>query len=368
LRANNVLGIINSNAYDSAIPELTTLRTMGSVPFSGRYRLIDFALSNMVNCGVNKVGVITKSNYESLMDHIGSGKPWDLSRKHDGMFILPPFSRSETGVYSNRIEALHGSMHFIARSDEEYVILCDCNVICNLDFGQLFDAHSRSGADITVAYKRGKAPELADLMLFKTAEDGRVTEVSIGGGEEAYSLNIFIMRKALLERLINEAQSLHMDSFERDIIRRNVAALKIYGYEVTAFARVLSSLQSYYDASMELLKPENLRALFVAERPIYTKVRDDVPAIYGLDSKVKNSLVADGCIIDGTVENSILFRGVRIGRDAVVKNSIVMQGSYAGENARLDSVVIDKNTVITPGKTLCGAENYPIYIGKGIII
>jgi len=365
-----VLGIIYSNAYDSAIPELTTLRTMGSVPFGGRYRLIDFALSNMVNCGMQKVGVITKSNYQSLMDHIGSGKPWDLSRKHDGMFILPPFSQSETGFYSSRIEALHGSMRFITRSDEEYVILCDCNVICTLDLDSLFEAHSSSGADITVAYKSGKAPELEDLMLFKTAEDGRITEAAVSGegGEGAYSLNIFIMRKALLERLINEAVSLHMDSFERDIIQRNVSALKIYGYEVKGFARVLNSLQSYYDTSMELLMPDNRRALFVAGRPVYTKVRDDMPAIYGLGSNVKNSLVADGCIIDGEVENSILFRGVRIGKDAVVKNSIVMQESFVSDSVRLDSVVIDKNTVITPGKTLCGAENYPIYIGKGLII
>ena len=372
MRANNVLGLVYSNAYDSALPELTNLRTMGSVPFGGRYRLIDFALSNLVNCGISKVGIITKSNYQSLMDHVGSGKPWDLSRKNDGMFILPPFSSNETaGMYSNRIEALKGKMRFITRSKEEYVILCDCNVICNLDFNELFKAHSKTGADITIAYSHGKMPKLFDLLSFAVGDDGRITEAAVKDdqdGETDYSLNIYLMRKALLERLINEAVSMHMDNFEHDIIHRNIESLKIYGFEEKGFVRVLNGLQSYYDASMELLDTEKRNMLFDRRRPVLTKLRDEMPAIYGLGSKVGNTLVADGCIIDGEVENSVLFRGVRIGKGAVVKNSIIMQGTYIGENVRLDSVVIDKSAVIKPGKCLCGDRNYPVYIGKEIII
>lgn len=370
MRTNNVLGLVFANAYDSAIQELTTLRAMGSVPFGGRYRLIDFVLSNMVNCGITKVGVATKSNYQSLMDHLGSGKPWDLSRKTGGIFILPPFSSKDAVSVRNRIEVLHGCMDFLSHSREEYVVITDCNVVCNVDFGALFEAHAKSGADITIAYRTGVKPEMIDLMRLDM-DGGRVTEISVGaptGETEAYSLNIFFMRKALLERLINEAVSLHFDDFERDIIHRNLRTLKICGFEEKGFVRTISSLQSYYEVNMELLDRENRRALFTPERPVYTKVRDDMPTIYGLGSCVRNSLVADGCTIEGTVENSILFRGVRVGKGAVVRDCILMQGSMIGENAHTCCVVMDKNGVLKPGKTLCGDQTFPIYIGKGIMI
>lgn len=372
MRANNVLGIIYSNTYDQILHELTNLRTMGSVPFGGRYRLIDFALSNMVNCGISKVGVITKSNYRSLMDHLGTGKPWDLSRKREGMYILPPFSSaSYGGVYRNRIEALQGSLGFIYRSNEEYVVLCDCNVVCNLDFDKLISAHDSTGADITIAYKHGDAPNLNDTMTFTLDVNGRITEAALyqkAAADTNYTLNIFVMRKSLLERLINEASSLHMDDFERDIIQRNLGNLKVFGYEFDGFARTLDGLQSYYDISMELLKSENRNALFTPERPIYTKGSDDMPAIYGLGSDVRNSFVADGCIIDGEVTNCILFRRVRIAKGAKVSNSIIMQDTFIGENAEINCVITDKSAVIKPQKALCGAENYPIFVGKGIVI
>lgn len=370
MRTNNVVGLIFSNAYDSALPELTALRTMGSVPFGGRYRLIDFVLSNMVNSGMSKVGVATKSNYQSLMDHLGSGKPWDLSRKNSGMYILPPFSTKESGGVANRIELLQGCMNFLSHSKEEYVLLTDCNVVCNIDFGTLLEAHVESGADVTAAYRCGVKPALSDLMSF--ALDGtRITGISVGaptGEPETYSLNIFLMRKALLERLVMEAVSLHFDNFERDIIQRNLQTLRICGFEQTGFVRTISSLQSFYDVNMELLEKENRRQLFTSERPVYTKVRDDMPTIYGLGSDVKNSLIADGCTIEGTVENSILFRGVHVGKGAVVRNAILMQGSMIGENAQVCCVVMDKSGVLKPGKTLCGDRTFPIYIGKGIMI
>ena len=234
MRTNNVLGLIYSNAYDDALPELTALRTMGSVPFGGRYRLIDFVLSNMVNCGITKIGVATKANYQSLMDHIGSGKPWDLARKHGGLYLLPPFSLKAAGGVDNRIEVLQGSMDFLFHSTQEYVILSDCNVVCNIDLGAMLERHIASGADITAAYKRGVKPALSELMSFALDGDERVREISVGdptGGEENYSLNIFLLRKALLERLIQEAAALHFDNFERDIFHRNVENLKICGFE-----------------------------------------------------------------------------------------------------------------------------------------
>jgi len=372
MKANSVLGIIYSNAYDSAVPELTGLRTMGSVPFAARYRLIDFPLSNMVNSGISKVGVITKSNYRSLMDHLGAGKPWDLSRKLDGMFILPPFSGAgASGVYQCRIEALYGSIGFIKRCTEEYVVMCDCNVVCNMDFGSLIDAHCASGADITIAYKHGTAPALDDIMTFEFGAGGSITSASVlnAGAEDAdFSLNIFVMRKSLLERLVTEAAGLKLLDFETDVIIRNLGSLKIHGYEATGYARVIDSLQSYYSVSMELLERGTRTSLFRPESPVYTKPRDSMPAFYAWGSGAKNCLVASGCVIEGEVENSILFRGAHVSAGASVKNSILLQDTFNGANAKVACVITDKRAVIRPGRNLSGAENYPFFVGKDIII
>lgn len=371
MTGKNIVGIIFSNAYDECLSEITGLRTMGSVPFACRYRLIDFVLSNMVNSGIEKVGVVTKTNYQSLMDHIGTGKPWDLSRKNNGMFILPPFLDTGAGDNSNKFASLKGIMGFISRSTEEYILFADCNTIMNLDIEKLTEYHTEKNADITIVYKNGALPRLRDTMVMEFDEDKRVTRLAISPKTEGnvnHSLNVLLMKKSLIERLMNEAISLNYQSLQGDLIQRNIANLSIYGFEVEGFAKTIDSMQSYFDANMELLNPENCDQLFNTERPIYTKVRDDMPAIYRLGSTVKNSLVADGCIIDGEVENSILFRGVRVEKGAVVKNSILMQGTYVAADAKLNCVVADKEVVITPNKTLSGADNYPVFIGKNIVI
>ncbi len=367
MAASNVLGIIYSNAYDSLLSELTSVRTMGSVPFAGRYRLIDFVLSSMVNSGIGKVGVSTKANYQSLMDHLGSGKPWDLSRKRDGITFLPPFGGEK---YRNRIDALEAMLPYISKSTNEYVLMADCNVVCNLDYTEIIDGHIKSGADITIAYKRGIAPKLSHVMSFDMEECGKIKAVKIGeAGEKAcdYSLNIIVMSRVLLERLLRSAIVMGLKNFEFDIIGANVNSLNIRGHKITDYAKVIDSLQSYYDISMELLSGE-YRELFNKENPVYTKVRDDMPAIYGICSKATNSLVADGCIIKGTVENSILFRGVYVAEGAVVKNSIVMQDSYISADAKVNCAILDKNVVIKPGREISGAPTYPLYIGKDITV
>ncbi|MBR2892624.1 MAG: glucose-1-phosphate adenylyltransferase subunit GlgD [Clostridia bacterium] len=370
MAAPNVLGIIYSNVYDDCLSELTSVRTMGSVPFAGRYRLIDFVLSSMVNSGIAKVGISTKANYQSLMDHIGSGKSWDLSRKRDGLTILPPFNLTGSGgVYKNRLEALGGMLSYISDSGKDYVLLSDCNVVCNLDYESIVDEHIKSGADITVAYKRGVVPKLENIMTFALDGD-RITNVTVGqAGENAadYSLNIIVMSRILLERLVSSAQGQGYESFERDIIAKNVESLYIRGHKIDTYAKTIESLQSYYDISMGLLSGE-YKELFAKEYPVFTKVRDDMPAIYGVCADAKNSLVADGCIIKGTVENCILFRGVQIAEGAVVKNSIIMQDSFISSGAKINCAILDKNVVIKPGRELSGAESYPIYIGKNITV
>lgn len=372
MRANDVLGIIYSHAYDESIPELTNVRTMASVPFGCRYRMIDFPLSNMVNSGITEVGIITKSHYQSLMDHVGTGKPWDLSRKREGMFILPPFNNaSPYGNHDNRIQSLVSILDFLRRARHEYVVLTDTNTVYNFDFAQLFKFHTQSEADITIVYKHGKKPRLDNVMVLNMDKNNRVQEVSLspsGSDDVDYSLNIIVLRKSLLEHLVQGAFCFNHDRFERDIIQTNVKNLRIFGFEAPGFSALIDSLQSYYNVSMELLNPEICRTLFDRKNQIHTKICDNVPATYSYECNVKNSLIADGCIINGTVENSILFRGVHVADDAIVRNCILMQGTVVSRNSKLNCVITDKNVIVTPGKSLSGDITYPIYLGKGITI
>lgn len=368
---NNVMGLLFSNMHDEALRDLTSVRALGSVPFGGRYRLIDFALSNLVNAGIGKVGVITKSNYQSLMDHIGSGKAWDLSRKNEGLFFLPPFGTSDE-MYNGRVASLAGIEPFLRNSREEYVILSDCHIVGNIDYDRLIEEHIASGADITVAYKRGVVPSVRDnLVMWVQEETGRVTDMVLNyaADEECcYGIGLYILRKSTLQRVIAAAVSRNHMHFERDILQRHMDDMRIYGYEVPEYLSVISSLDSFFHANMALLDPQVRAALFPARRPIYTKVRDCSPALYGLHASVRSSLVADGSHVEGTVRRSILFRDVDIGRDAVVENCIVMQGTVIAPKSKLNCVITDKNVVIKEGRTLQGFDSYPVFIGKGTVV
>jgi glucose-1-phosphate adenylyltransferase len=306
------------------------------------------------------------------MDHIGTGKPWDLARKREGLYLLPPFNTNDGEHTGGKAEELARILGFISRCDEEYVILTDCNNVCSIDFNDVFGFHEENGADITIVCKNGKIPNLDDTMVIKTEEgSNRIASIAISPNSDKkadYSVNITLMRKSLLERLIREAVSFSKTNFEKDIIQKNVKKLNICAYKTARSCFTIDSLESYFAANMELLKSSARSDLFSPEHPVYTKVRDDMPVIYGLGCEVKNSLIADGCIIEGTVENCILFRGVRVDKDAVIKNSILMQGTYISEGVSLNCVIADKSAVVTPKKVLSGAENYPMFIGKGIVI
>ena len=371
MNGKKVMGMIFANIHEGTLDSLTAMRTMGSVPFCSRYRLIDFPLSNMVESGVTKVGVITNANFQSLMDHVGTGKPWDLSRKNDGLFILPPFNVGSATMWGNRIDAIYGNMGFLEQSNQTYVAMCDCNNVLSLDYEALFNRHEESGADITVVgVKAPMRDKIVSILCFDKVEDaGRITEMSLDRHDEAeifHSVNIVIMKKYLLESLITTAHSKNEISFQRNVLMANVKSLKIYAYDATdSFVGTISSVQAYYDVSMKLLEKENRDKLFNADFPIYTKERDDMPALYGAESHLTNSLVADGCIIDGTVENSIIFKGAKIAKGAVVKNSILMQDTVVGENATLSYVIADKNVNIKNGVELSGAPTFPVTLSKG---
>ena len=369
-------GLILSNIHDGNLAELTAYRTMASVPFGCRYRLIDFALSNMVNSGITNVGIVTKNNYQSLLDHIGMGTDWDLARRSGGIKILPPYITSfdslQKGTAGTRLESLFGVLNFISRAKEEYIILSDCDVICNVDIEDMIKYHEDHNADITFAVKTLNTAEHSltrRVRVIETDEAGKIINAEIydkQDGEISVSTNVFVIKRTLLYRLVVDAREKGYTDFYQDIIVKNLDNLTIYAYNYEGYYSLISSLAGYFDCNMKLLDANARKALFgIESRPIYTKVRNSPPAKYCAGAVVKNSLIADGCIIEGKVENSIVFRGVKVGKGTVVKNCILLQDTYVGDNVNLNCVVTDKNVVIKDERTLSGHKTMPFFIGKG---
>ena len=364
----NALGVIFANTYDNLVPELVAERSMASIPFGGRYRLIDFTLSSMANAGIDNVSVIVRKNYHSLMDHLGAGREWDLTRKRGGLNIVPPFAERSVKLYSGRVDALESILNWLEDQKERYVILSDSYIAMNFDFGKLVDAHVKSGADVTMVYNRAPIPEGArsDNYTIRTDENGRVTEILSNDyrmGEQNLAMNIYVIERESLIHLIHDASVRGLVYFERDILARNLKLLNVQSYEFDGYAARISDMKSYFDENMKLLKDENLDGLF-GGNPIYTKIRDDNPTRYIQGSKAKNIMSADGCIIEGEVENSILFRGVRIAKGAKVKNCVLMQDTIVGEGANVEYVITDKNVTISAGKEIKGADSFPVYVAK----
>ena len=366
---SNVLGVIFANMHDSTINDITKLRTMGSVPFGGRYRLIDFPLSNMVNSGMNDIGVVTKANYQSLIDHLGAGEEWDLSRKTGGLYILPPYGHIGGGLYRGRLEALAGVQNFIRHSNCKYVLISDCDVVANMDFKKVVEYHEEKGADITVVYSKATctAEQSRTKTVLSVNDGGEVYDVLVRpeiSGEHNVSLNVFVMEREFLLNLVSESASKNLYSFEVDVLQHRLKDLKVYGYRFDGYYAQIDGIGSYYDSNMEMMKADVRKELFDDDNPIYTKVRDESPAKYGLDAKVTNCLVADGCVIEGTAENCVLFRGVKIGKGAVVKNCILMQDTVVGDKCEMKYVITDKNVIVGNYRSLFGTVDFPVYVNK----
>ena len=370
----DALGIIFPNSYDATVPELVTERLMASIPFASRYRMIDFVLSGMVNAGIDNISVIVRKNYHSLMDHLGSGRAWDLSRKNGGLNIVPPFAEKAVKVYHGRVEALASILTFLRDQKEKYVIMADTNVAANYDFKEVISQHIATNADVTVIYTKWEASaealstnvEQGDMYYTLNLQDGRVTDIHINPKEEGIqnlSMNIYVVNRELLIRQIEDAYIKGYPFYERDVLIPQVKDLNIQGYEYTGYLALITSLKSYCHENMRLLDEKNADALFSGNH-IYTKVRDDNPSRYTSDAKVKNVMAADGCIIEGEVENCVLFRGVKIKKGAVVKNSILMQDTVVEPGAHVEYVITDKNVTICSGKDVKGAMSYPFYVAK----
>ncbi len=368
---SNAFGIIFANIHDEALPQLTRNRTLGAVPLGGRYRLIDFILSNMVNSGITSVGVIARNNYHSLVNHLGSGKEWDLSRKFGGLTIFPPYSTAGAGLYHGRLEAMKNILSYIVRAREEYAVLADSNIILNIDLEKVLAFHEENDADITCVYQNKDLHErnARDRVLYDVDEKGRIRAVRVDPrtteGNCHNSLGIWVLKKDLLVRILDDAQAEGARSFERDVLGRKCDDWRILGYEFEGYAAQIRSVPGYYEAGMDLLNSDIRAELFPRQRPIYTRVHDEAPAHYAQDAKVTGSLVANGCRIEGTVENSILGRGVYVAKGAVVRNSLLMQGVAVSEGAKVDCAIIDKNAYIAPDRNISGAPTYPIVIEKG---
>lgn len=364
----NALGVIFANTYDNLVPELVAERSMASIPFGGRYRLIDFTLSSMANAGIDNVSVIVRRNYHSLMDHLGSGREWDLTRKRGGLNIVPPFAERSVKVYSGRVDALESILSWLEAQKERYVILSDAYTALNFDFADLIDAHVNSNADVTMVYNRAVIPEGArsDNYTVRVDDDGRVTEILTNDyrlGEQNLSLNIYVIERETLIHLIHGAAVRGMVYFERDILARNLKLLNVHAYRFDGYVARISDMKSYFDENMRLLQPGSMDALF-GGAPIYTKIRDDNPTRYLEGSSAKNSLLADGCVIEGTVENCVLFRGCKVKKGAVVKNCVLGQDTVVEPDCDVEYVVTDKNVHITEGKKLNGTDTFPVFIAK----
>ena len=369
----NVLGLVFANMHDMTLGDLTKNRTMGSVLFGGRYRLIDFPVSNMVNSGISEIGVITKSNYQSLLDHLGAAREWDLARKKGGLFILPPFGNVESTLYRGRIEALYGAMSFLKASRAKYVVLSDCDVVTNIDYKPIVQQHIDTGADITAVVHTGvyTSDEIKTSTVFNVREDKSVSSALIMpelSGTCTVSLNMFVMSMDFMLDMVNDSIARGNVSFERNILQAKCSELSIMTYEYDGYFSKLNSVGSYFKANQDLIDPENARKLFMDKRSIYTKVSDNAPVKYDLNCKVKSSLIADGCIIEGTVENSILFRGVRVGKNSVVRNCILMQGTKVGNNCNISAMITDKNAVVSDESVRTSPAMSPLYIGKNGIV
>ena len=368
MRTNNILGILFANVHDDLVPELTRLRSMASLPIAGRYRMVDFSLSNLVNAGISQVGIITKQNYQSLMDHVQSGKSWDLDRKSGGLFILPPFSTmdSKGEIFKGHLDALKSIMGYLQRAQQDYVVFCDCDVVSNVDIMDMYRRHVDSGADFTVAYKRGRLPKNhEDIMTFAFDENNFVKEISLPKNSENanYSLDITIVKREFLIELLNKVPA-DYTSISRHLLARHTKEFKIYGYEVTGFAEVVDSTKTYFDLNMKMLNSKNKKSLFNPDRPVYTKTHDGMPTRYGIKSEVKNSLIADGCVIEGKVENCVVFRNVKVEEGATVKDSILMQGAVIEKDAVLERVIMDKQSRILNGAQLTAKQNKILFVGK----
>ena len=366
----NVMGIIFTN--DADMGELTDKRTMASLPFGGRYRQVDFALSNLSYAGVRHVGIISRHNYQSLMNHIGDGEEWGLELEEGGLEFLTPYAQSVTHTYRGKLESLANAMDFLEYgADDELVVMTDSAILSNIDLNAVLHAHVASGKDVTVVTKAGicNGEKLIDLAL-KVNGKGEVTDMLVdyaAASDYVASMDIFVLGKQFLIRTVKEMIARDKFHMDRDLAlggwQRGVVSVNTFPFDGVALFN--ESVEEYYNHSLSLINQDIRKDLFDGRHPIYTKVRFRVPTYYGEDSKIDNSLVADGCMLEGEVKGSVLFRNVTVGKDAEIEDCIVFNDAVIGEGAELKYAILDKDVVVTPGAKLIGTKKNPVIVKRG---
>ena len=364
----NVMGIIFAN--DASIGTLTEKRTMASLPFGGRYRQVDFALSNLTCAGVRHLGIITRHNYQSLMHHIGSGEEWGLELGEGALEFLTPYAQSATDSYHGKLESLASAMDFLKYGNEDYVVIIDSAVISNVDLNKVIAAHAASGKDITVVAKAGICNGTKKIDLALKVKDGEIADIAVDYvASENYlaSMDIFVLNKKWLINQVNEHVSRSLYHMDRNLVmdgwRSGYVSVNVYEHDGIALFN--ETLDEYYVNTMALLNKAVRDDLFGANHPVYTKVRDRVPCYYGENAELDDCLIADGCMLEGKVEDSVLFRQVSLGEDAEVEDCIIMNDCVVGKGAKMKYVILDKEVTVNPGAKLYGTKNHPIVIKKG---
>ena len=371
----DVMGIIYTGEGDALLRELTITRAIAAMPVASRYRVIDFLVSSMVNGGMKNIGVIMQKNYHSLMDHLGSGKEWDLHGKNEGLHILPPFlTRENVGVYNGILEALRSNTNYLIRSKQETLVLSNSNIIYNARMDELIRFYQDSGADITLLYTKDPSMIQNESGTYLAVdEQGNVTDMEVDPTHPSLKntfMECLVIKRELLRELVDKAVAHGYHELSRDVIMRLVqdGSARVNAYEYKGLCWRINSVQSYFKFNMDVLDPEKRKGIFREDLPVFTKIRDEMPASYGEHAKVVNSLVADGCQIDGLVENSILFRGVKIAEGAHVRNCIIMQDGQVHDGAFIENCILDKQAIIKRNSRLIGPQAYPIVIAKDVVI
>lgn len=363
----DILGLINLQGPNT-MQELSVKRPIASQPFAGKYRLMDFALSGMVNCGIDTVGLILPFHSRSLLDHVRSAKEWSLAHKQRGLFFLPVDEEEEIlHPQPGDIASYYKNLRYVEVGRRRYLLLSGCDVIHNIDYNKVLHFHRQHNADITVVYKNMTEDSQGDGYLLDCRENSRVTgmhkDSEIKAGDRLF-LGSLLIDCELFVKMVRRAYSGGQQQFFNEILKRNVESLRIFGFSYEGYAKRITSVSSYFEANMDMLQIDKWREVFNRDRRIFTKIKDEAPAKYMEEAKVKNSLIANGCIIEGTVENSILFRRVRVGRNAVIRNSIIMQNTNIGEDASLNYAICDKDRDIQPEAVLEGSREEPLCIVK----
>ncbi len=346
MQMKNVLGVINLVNDKPFLKELTKHRCLASVPFAGRYRLIDFTLSNFIHSEITDVVVFTKAKHRSIMDHLGSGREWDLDRRNGGLHILPPVSPDKK--VKGDLQQFHEHIQVFKQTKADLIVISPGHHVGKIDYSEAVDAHRKKQADITILYKdyEGEPVEKPIYHQCRMLRDGSLLDIDLFTAPlpgAHVCLETYILDKALFIKLVERCVEQEEYDFLKDVVKANQHKLNIQGYAFTGHLPFIHSNESYYKSNMDFLNPEIIHDYFYKQGEIYTKVKHEAPATYTATSNVSNSLVANGCEIEGTVENSVLFRGVKVHKGAVVKNSIIMQRGEIGVDVEIDGIIADKH-------------------------